>query len=164
MRVLFYHAPRHWSGSSRAFAAAARALHEREWEVTFVCAPQSAVEERILAGGYEVASSSMEGGWVTAAFRLRRILEDRFIEVVFVHGQREHLIAAAATRLAFACASSSASPRPASSRTFCSSIVTASPRALQRLTHPSVSAGAWAAGLGLYLWRANGAPGGEAAL
>ena len=100
MRVLFYHAPRHWSGSARAFAAAARALHEREWEVTFVCAPQSAVEERIVADGYEVAPSSMDGGWITGAYRLRRILEDRFVEVVFVHGQREHLVAAAATRLA----------------------------------------------------------------
>src|SRR3990170_9029770 len=100
MRVLFYHAPRHWSGSARAFAAAARELHQREWEVTFVCAPQSAVEARIAGEGYEIAPSAMDGGWVTGAFRLRRILEDRFVEVVFVHGQREHLIAAAATRLA----------------------------------------------------------------
>lgn len=100
MRVLFYHAARDWSGSARAFAAAARALHAREWEVTFVCAPGSAVEERVAGAGYDVAPSSMEGGWVTGAYRLRRILESRFVEVVFVHTPREHLIAAAATRLA----------------------------------------------------------------
>lgn len=100
MRVLFYHAAREWTGSARAFAAAARALHERDWEVTFVCAPRSAVEEQVAREGYEVAPSSMEGGWVAGAFRLRSLLESRFVEVVFVHTQREHLIAAAATRLA----------------------------------------------------------------
>jgi glycosyltransferase involved in cell wall biosynthesis len=72
----------------------------REWEVTFVCAPRSAVETRVAGKGYEVVALRSDGGVLAAALRLRRVLLDHFVEAVFVHTEREHLIAALATRFA----------------------------------------------------------------
>ena len=101
MRVLFLHSEREWSGSARAFAAAAAGLAQRGWQVTFVCPPGSETEER-LAGvsEYEVIPVEPGGGWAGESRRLRRVLLDKFVEAVFVHTEREHLAAAAATRWA----------------------------------------------------------------
>ena len=61
MRVLFYHGSRAWSGSARAFATAARGLSERGHTVTFLCEPDSLVEERLDFGAYEVLPMSTNG-------------------------------------------------------------------------------------------------------
>jgi glycosyltransferase involved in cell wall biosynthesis len=58
------------------------------------------VEARVAGTGFEVVASSGEGGVVASAMRLRRVLLDHFVEAVFVHTEREHLIAALATRFA----------------------------------------------------------------
>ena len=100
MRVLFYHTAAEWSGSARIFDAAARGLAARRWEVTFACPGGSVVEGRVARGGYDVVPLSPGGGWLTESWRLREILLQRFIEVSFVHTDREHLIAALALRLA----------------------------------------------------------------
>ena len=99
MRALFYHASRAWSGRARAFAVAARGLAERGYQVTFVCQPESAVEQRLSSTGYDIIPVGGRPG-KRAGLRLRRIMHERFVEVVFVHTDQEHLAAALALRLA----------------------------------------------------------------
>jgi glycosyltransferase involved in cell wall biosynthesis len=77
------------------FAAAGRGLGERGYHVTFVC-PRGEVEARAAAEGCDVVPLELGA----AAWQLRRILTERFIETIFVHGQSEHLAAAVATRWA----------------------------------------------------------------
>ena len=100
MRVLFYHSAREWSGRARVFSTVARGLAERGYQVTFVCRPDSAVEQRISQYGYEVVPIEMGDAWLWESWRLRQVLLDRFVEVIFTHTEREQLVAAAATRLA----------------------------------------------------------------
>jgi glycosyltransferase involved in cell wall biosynthesis len=100
VRALFYYDAPSWSGSARAFAAYGRGLAERGYHVTFVC-QKGPVEARIDAEGGDVVPLELGSGTLTgAAWQLRRVLHDRFIETIFVHGQREHLAAALATRWA----------------------------------------------------------------
>lgn len=100
MRILFYSQQPEWNGSARALAAAARGMSERGHNVTVVCPPESPLEQHLEFGAYEVVSLSTLLPWPVAAMRLRRLLHDRFIQVVIVNGDREQLIAALATRLA----------------------------------------------------------------
>jgi len=99
MRVLFYYSDRAWSGRARVFAAAARGLAERGYQVTYVCQPESAVEQRLSSAGYDIVPIAGRPGAGTG-LRLRRVMHERFVEVVFVHTEREHLAAATALRLA----------------------------------------------------------------
>src|SRR5687768_5871841 len=99
MRALFYHADRVWSGRARAFAAAARGLAARGYQVTFVCQPDSGVEQRLSSNGYDIVPMGGRPGMRTG-LRLSRLMHERFVEVVFVHTEREHLAAALALRLA----------------------------------------------------------------
>jgi glycosyltransferase involved in cell wall biosynthesis len=100
MRILFYSQSPEWNGSARAMAAAARGMSERGHNVTVVCPPESQLEQHLEFGAYEVVSlSTMLPAFVTA-LRLRGILHDRFIQVIVVSTDREHLIAAVAARLA----------------------------------------------------------------
>jgi len=100
VRILFYHAARGWSGSARAFADAARGLAARGHQVTFVCAPDSQVEQRLDYVAYEVLPAVRRGLWPQSALQLRQILAVRSVEVMFVHTEREQLIASAASRMA----------------------------------------------------------------
>lgn len=99
MRVLFYYSDRAWSGRARVFAAAARGLAERGYQVTYVCQPESAVEQRLSSAGYDIMPVAGRPGLFTG-LRLRRLMHERFVEVVFVHTKREHLAAATSLRLA----------------------------------------------------------------
>ena len=100
MRVLLWLSGRAWSGRARAFVAAGRGLAARGWEVTVACPPQSAAEERAVAEGVDVAPLEPADGVVGTAWRLRRLMRERFVEVTFVHGEREQLAAALASRRA----------------------------------------------------------------
>src|SRR3978361_2110539 len=100
MRILFYSQSPEWNGSARALAASARGMSERGHNVTVVCPPESALEQHLEFGAYEVLSLSTLLPWPVAAMRLRRILHDRFIQVVVVNSNREQLIASLAARLA----------------------------------------------------------------
>jgi len=100
VRILFYHAARGWSGSARVFADAARGLAARGHQVSFVCAPDSQVEQRLDYAAYEVLPTASRASWPSSAWRLRQVLSMRFVEVIFVHTEREQLIAAAASRMA----------------------------------------------------------------
>ena len=100
MRVLFYHTATEWTGSARVFDAAARGLVARRWEVTFACLGGSPVEARASRGGYDVVPVWLGRGWIPESWRLREVLLERFIEVIFVHTEREQRVAALALRLA----------------------------------------------------------------
>ena len=100
MRILFYSRNPEWNGSARALAASARGMSERGHNVTVVCPPESPLEQHLEFGAYEVVSLSTLLPWPVAALRLRRLLHDRFIQVVVVNDDREQLVAALATRLA----------------------------------------------------------------
>ena len=116
MRILFLHCAREWSGTARAFAVAARGLAARGYDVTFLAGSHSSVEQSVTRmatvasriGGddpvapkkdvapFEVAAFSCEGTWLGAAWRLRHLFRRWETDVVFVHTEREHLIAATA--------------------------------------------------------------------
>ncbi|MEO5589711.1 MAG: glycosyltransferase [Gemmatimonadaceae bacterium] len=116
MRILFLNCAQEWSGSARAFAVAARGLAARGFDVTYLAEPHSGVEQsasRIATvasrmGGddpvatrrdvapFEVTPFSCAGTWIGTAFRLRRIFRRWDTDVVFVHTEREHLIASLA--------------------------------------------------------------------
>jgi glycosyltransferase involved in cell wall biosynthesis len=100
MRVLFFHSGREWSGSARVLADAARGLTERGMAVTFVCRPDSAVEERLHTTGCDLVTIDMEGSWRGVSWRLRRVILEKQADVVVVHTPVEHLVAAAAVRTA----------------------------------------------------------------
>ena len=105
MRVLFYYSPAEWSGSARAFAAAAVAMAGRGYQCTFVCRADSAVEERLTPGserlsGVELTPVPLGGPWMHESLRLRQVLLEHYVEVVFVHSEREQIAASLAIRLA----------------------------------------------------------------
>ena len=83
MRALFVFSDAQWSGSARVFVAAARGLAARGYQVTAACQPETAAEQRLASSGVETVPVELDGMWRGAARRLRRVLEDRFVEVVF---------------------------------------------------------------------------------
>jgi glycosyltransferase involved in cell wall biosynthesis len=101
MRVLFHHGASDWTGCARAFAEAARLLAAAGHTVVFTCQPDSVVEQRVAAlPGVTLAVLEPEGSWLEESSHLRRVLREHFVEVVFVHTAREHLVAASALRAA----------------------------------------------------------------
>ncbi len=100
MRACFVVLDASWSGAARAFADAAGLLAGRGFE-TCVVAPAGTESERALrSAGHDVVAVGAGGGWLRAGWRLHRVIASRLTEVVFVHGDRAHLVAAAAIRLA----------------------------------------------------------------
>ena len=100
MRTLFYHTGEGWSGSARAFAVAARGLAARGEPVTVVCRADSPAEQGFSHEGLDVVPLPMSNAVSRDSLRLRTVLKERFIEVVFLHTEKEQLIASAAMRLA----------------------------------------------------------------
>jgi hypothetical protein len=106
VNYLFLHAGREWSGTARAFAGAAQGLARRGHAVVFATERDSTVErvvsetatspERALL---EVEPMDAGGMWLGAARRLARIARLHRSDVVLVHSDREHLIAAIAYRI-----------------------------------------------------------------
>lgn len=115
MRILFLHSAREWSGTARAFAVAARGLAARGYNVTFLAEPHSNVEQSTSrmanvasrTGGedpasptnvapFEVVAFSGFGNWFAAARRLRHLFRRWEADVVMVHTEQEHMIAAVA--------------------------------------------------------------------
>ncbi len=106
MNYLFLHSAREWSGTARAFAAAARGLARRGHTVAFAVDPDSVVEQVVSASaagdgrsGVMVEPYSLEGTWFAAASRLRSLARRLRADVVLVHTDREHLVASVAYRL-----------------------------------------------------------------
>lgn len=116
MRILFLHCAGEWSGTARAFAVAARGLAARGYNVTFLAEPHSNVEQSASrmatvasrlggddpvaakrdAAPFEVTAFSYDGFWLSSAWRLRHLFRRWDVDVVFVHTDREHLVASMA--------------------------------------------------------------------
>lgn len=100
MRILFYVMSPEWDGSARATATLARGLSARGHSVTVMCPADSPLEQHLERGAYEVLELRGAGSVAGAAGHLRRALQERFVQVVCVHSDRAHVIAATAARLA----------------------------------------------------------------
>ena len=100
MRALFYYTANRWTGSARAFAVAARGLAARGEPVTVACCADTPVEQTFAREGIEVVTLPPGGSVAGDAWRLRKVLRDRFVEVVFLHTEREQLVASTAMRMA----------------------------------------------------------------
>jgi glycosyltransferase involved in cell wall biosynthesis len=100
MRVLFYVGEKRWSGCARAFVAAARGLGSRGHHVTLVCPGGSTAARRAEALGVDSVPSDPEATAAGDAWSLRRVMQERFVEVAFVHTDREQLVVSSAMRLA----------------------------------------------------------------
>ena len=100
MRALFYYTAPGWTGSARAFAVAARGLAARGEPVTVVCQADTTAEQGFANEGLDVVPITVSNAVTRDSLRLRSVLKDRFIEVVFLHTEREHFVASAAMRLA----------------------------------------------------------------
>ena len=105
MRVLFYYSSPEWSGSARAFASAAIAMAGRGYQCTYVCRADSPVEDHLTPSadrlpGVELTPIPLGGPWMHESLRLRQVLLEHYVEVVFVHTEREQLVASLAIRLA----------------------------------------------------------------
>ena len=61
MRALFVVSDASWSGSARIFVAAARGLAARGYQVTAVCQPETAVEQRLASSGVETIPVELDG-------------------------------------------------------------------------------------------------------
>jgi hypothetical protein len=100
VRALFYYTAPGWSGSARAFAAAARGLAGRGEPVTVACCADTPAEQSFAREGIEVVALPPGGTVAGDAYRLRTVLRERFVEVVFLHTEREQLVASSAMRMA----------------------------------------------------------------
>ena len=100
MKIGFYQESVEWTGSSRALAAAAEAFAEAGDSVRFVVPLDSRAQEYVAGHSYDVQTFDPRDWWITRMMRLRRLLREHGAEVVFVHTESEHLIAAIAGRLA----------------------------------------------------------------
>lgn len=106
VRYLFLHAGREWSGTARAFATAAHGLARRGHAVAFAAEPDSTVERVVSETAtsrerplLDVEPMELGGTWMGAARRLARIARQQASDVVLVHTDREHLVAAVAYRI-----------------------------------------------------------------
>ncbi len=100
MRILFYVKSPDWNGSARATAALARGLSSRGHTVAVACPTDSAIEQHLERGAYEVLEIDGDASVAVAAGQLRRALQERFVQVVCVHSDRAQIVAATAARLA----------------------------------------------------------------
>lgn len=100
MRSLFYYTGRGWTGAARAFAVAARGLTERGETATVVCRADSSAEQGFAREELDVVTLPESDSVSRDAWLLRNVLKEKFVEVVFLHTEREQLTASSALRLA----------------------------------------------------------------
>jgi glycosyltransferase involved in cell wall biosynthesis len=100
VRALFFHSEASWTGRARSFADAARALTRRGYQAVFVC--RSGTEVATLAArlGLSVVPIAAGGRTLGDALRLREVVLEHFVDVIYVQTEREQLAASLASRLA----------------------------------------------------------------
>jgi glycosyltransferase involved in cell wall biosynthesis len=109
VHVLFLHTAREWSGTARLFARAARGISERGAKVTLLVTPDSNVHLAVsprrapnqprhtpIPEPFEIIPFATEGGFFSAARRLKKIFRRWDADAIFVTTDREHLIAGTA--------------------------------------------------------------------
>jgi glycosyltransferase involved in cell wall biosynthesis len=99
MRVLFLVSDGAWSARARAFVLAARGLASRGHEVMLACESECPVQVRAAASDVPVVALSPDAGAAGDTWQLRRALQERNVDAVFVHTDAEHLVASSALRL-----------------------------------------------------------------
>lgn len=100
MRVLFYEPDHGWSGRSRVALTAAAGLAQRKHPVTIVSPGSSRLARLAPEHGIELASVEREDGSGGTFRNLRRVLQDRFVEVVFVASEQDLRVVSSAARFA----------------------------------------------------------------
>ena len=110
MRVLIYVGDAQWNGSSRALLAAARGLVAREHSVTIACCGDSRLDREAREAGVETAAINGASTTAGGAWDLRKLIKERFIEVVLVASERDQLVVSSAR--AVRRSRRGASPRP----------------------------------------------------
>jgi glycosyltransferase involved in cell wall biosynthesis len=96
MRALIYVGDARWSGSSRALLAAARGLVAREHSVTLACCSDSRIDREARAAGVETVAVNATSTAAGGAWDLRRVIKEKFIEVVLVGSERDQLVVSSA--------------------------------------------------------------------
>jgi glycosyltransferase involved in cell wall biosynthesis len=100
MRVLFYLGDKQWSGCAHAMLMAARGLNARGHQVTVAACDDGRLASLAQEAGLEavaINTTVMAGGGV---WDLRKVLHEKFVEVVIVTTERDQLIVSSAMRLA----------------------------------------------------------------
>ncbi|MEP6617852.1 MAG: glycosyltransferase [bacterium] len=97
---MFYHTEQHWTGATRATVVAARGLAARGEPVTVVCQSGSALQQTLSGDSLDVVAMPADSLFGRDAWRLRAVLKEKFVEVVFLHTEREQLAVSSAMRLA----------------------------------------------------------------
>lgn len=100
MRTLFYISDETWTGCARTFVTAARGLAERGHQPTVACCGGSVVEQRASEAGLETVPIAADANVAADAWWLRRVLQERFVEVAFVHSEREQFVVSSGMRMA----------------------------------------------------------------
>jgi len=99
MRLLFLISDNCWNARAQVFVSAARGLSQRQHQAVIACESECPVQTRASEAGVEVVSLDANASGAGDALRLRRALNDRNVDVIFVHTDAEHLIASSAARL-----------------------------------------------------------------
>jgi glycosyltransferase involved in cell wall biosynthesis len=100
MRVLFYLGDKEWSGCARAMLAAARGLEARGHQITVACCADSRLNALAQGAGLDVVAINGTSIAASGVWDLRKVLHERFVEVVIVTTERDQLIVSSAMRLA----------------------------------------------------------------
>ncbi len=96
MRVLFYFGDKQWSGCARATLDAARGLMSRGHPVTIACCEGTRLEDEARTAEIETVLINASATAAGDAWDLRKVIKDRFVEVVIVSTERDQLIVASA--------------------------------------------------------------------
>jgi hypothetical protein len=96
MRILFYLGDKQWSGTARAIVTAARGLSGRGHSITIACCGGSRLDDQARAAGVETVPINSASTTTGGAWDLRRIIKERFIEVVVVTTERDQLVVSSA--------------------------------------------------------------------
>lgn len=99
MRVLFLVSDGAWSARARAFVLAARGLAARGHDVIMACESECPVQVRAAAAHVPVVALKPDASAAADAWQLRRALQEKGVDAVFVHTDAEHLVASSAVRL-----------------------------------------------------------------
>jgi len=99
MRVLFLVSDGNWSARARAFVLAARGLRAGGHDVLIACESQCPVQVRVAESEVQVIALEPDASSAGDTWQLRKALQEKPIDVVFVHTEEELLIASSAVRL-----------------------------------------------------------------
>jgi glycosyltransferase involved in cell wall biosynthesis len=99
MRVLFLVSDGVWSARARAFLLAMRGLSARGHDAHIACEAECPVQIRAARSDVAIVSLDHDASAAGSTWQLRRTLQERGVDAVFVHTDAELLIASSAMRL-----------------------------------------------------------------